>query len=123
MLIDLERLDNTLREKICPSCVRFTSQGDCSLPEERPCTLFSNLEEIVNTVRGAHSKRIDPYVDLLRDQVCASCHFEDDHGSCPCRDQVDCALDTYYPLVVETIETELGDQSREQARSRQPDRD
>lgn len=115
MQVDLDRMDRRLRERICPSCVRFTSVGTCSLPEDRPCTLFTNLPEVVSLVQGTHSGKIAPYVDELRGKVCAACHFEDEHGSCPCRADVDCALDTYYPLIVETIEAELACQSREHA--------
>lgn len=115
MQVDLNKMDEKLRERICPSCVRFTSDRTCSLPEDRPCSLFSNLSQVVSLVQGTHSAKIDPYVDVLRGKVCAACHFEDDHGSCPCRADVDCALDTYYPLIVETIEGELARQSREHA--------
>ncbi|MCG8409072.1 MAG: hypothetical protein MI923_28025 [Phycisphaerales bacterium] len=107
MPIDLLQIDKRLRERICPSCVRFTGAGTCSLPKNRPCSLFENLAEVVDVVRHTHSRRIDPYVDALRSRVCAACHFEDEHGSCPCRNNVDCGLDTYFPLIVEVIEDEL----------------
>ena len=115
MQIDLQRIDRKLREKICPSCARFTSEGACSLPEDRPCSLFDNLAEVIDIVRSTHSPKIAPYMDVLRGKVCAACHFEDDHGSCPCRENVDCALDSYYVLIVETIEEDLASQSREHA--------
>lgn len=116
MTIDMQKVEQSLREKICPSCARFTTQHTCSLPADRPCSLFANLDSVVDIVRDTHSTRIDTYVDVLRHEVCSACHFEDDHGSCPKRDDVDCALNTYYPLIVETIEAELGRQSREQAK-------
>ena len=115
MQVDLQRIDGKLRERICPSCARFTSDGACSLPVDRPCSLFKNLPEVIEIVRSTHSAKIDPYVDVLRGRVCAACHFEDDHGSCPCRTNVDCALDSYFVLIVETIEEELANQSREHA--------
>ena len=102
-------IEKTLRERICPTCVRYTSDGGCSLPKDRPCSLFKNLE-MVDIVTRTHSERIDPYVDVLRDRVCAACHYEDDHGSCPCRDNIDCALDTYYPLIVEVVEDHVARQ-------------
>lgn len=107
MTVDLARIEKNLRGRICPSCVRFTSRRTCSLPGERPCSLFSNLDKVVDNVREIYSQRIDPYVDDLRQRVCACCHFEDDHGRCPCREDLDCALNTYYPLIVEAIEDEL----------------
>ena len=101
-------IEQRLREKICPNCVRRTRDGGCSLPEDRPCSLFANLDEIIEIVRQTRSSQIDPFVNTLRERVCGACHFQDDHGQCPCRQDVDCALDTYYPLIVEEIEKELG---------------
>lgn len=102
-----QTIEQRLREKICPNCVRRTSDGGCSLPADRPCSLFANLDEIVRIVRETRSRKIDPYVDTLRERVCGACHFQNDHGRCPCREDVDCALDTYYPLIVEEIEKQL----------------
>ncbi len=107
MAINLNIIETRLRETLCPNCVRFTRQHTCSLPLDRPCSVFKNLPDIVAIVHDTHSRRIDPYVTVLRDQVCSACHYEDDHGSCPCREDVDCALDTYYPLIVDTVEQEL----------------
>jgi hypothetical protein len=105
-------IENALRGRICPTCVRYTSSGGCSLPKDRPCSLFENLEKVVDIVTRTHCERIDPYIDVLRDEVCAACHFEDDHGSCPCRNNLDCALDTYYPLIVEVVEDHLAKHGR-----------
>ena len=107
----LETIEKRLRQRVCPSCVRYTRDGGCSLPVDRPCSLFSNLDEIVKIVAATSSRRIDPYVDLLRDRVCGACHFQNDHGQCPCRENVDCALDTYYPIIVDVIEEELARQT------------
>ena len=108
----LDSIEKELRARICPNCVRMKRDGSCSLPADRPCSLFRNLEEIVEIVKSTHSRRIDPYVDTLRVQVCDACHFQDDHGQCPCREDVDCALDTYYPLIVEVIEDHLNAESK-----------
>lgn len=103
----LERIDARLRVAICPNCVRFTRERTCSLPPDRPCALFANLDKIVNVVRTTHSRKIDPYVEALRDAVCGACRFQDMQGRCPCRDGLDCALDTYFPMIVDAIEQEL----------------
>lgn len=100
-------IETRLRKVICPLCVRRTQDGGCSLPPDRPCSLFENLDEVVRIVADTKSPRIDPYVDVLRKRVCDACHFQDDHGRCPCREDVDCALNTYYPLIVEVIEDVL----------------
>ncbi|MFQ5429039.1 MAG: hypothetical protein ACE5E1_01910 [Phycisphaerae bacterium] len=115
VVVNLRSIERDLRERICPSCVRLTRQAACSLPKERPCSLFSNLDDVVRIVQETHSRQIDPYVDVLRDRVCAACHSEDEHGSCPRREDIDCALNTYYPLIVDTIEEALARQGIEEA--------
>jgi hypothetical protein len=112
MKIDMKQMEWRMRESICPKCVRFTQNHTCSLPPGRDCSLFGNLEAVVGIVARTHSERIDPYVDVLRKQVCAACHSEDDHACCPLRDGLDCGLNLYYPIIVDEIERELKRQSK-----------
>ena len=114
MSLNLARIEAHLREKICPSCVRFTASRMCSLPASRPCAIFKNLPAIVDIVRRVHSNAVDPYVDAVRLNVCAVCHFEDNHGACPMRAGLDCALDTYLPIIINEVETEFTNMRREQ---------
>lgn len=103
----LSRIESRLRGTICPRCARYTSKHTCSLPPDRTCAIFRSLPEIVEIVRKTHSWRIDPYADTLRLRVCDTCPHEDDHGTCPLRENLDCALDSYFPLIVDEIEQEL----------------
>lgn len=104
----LQSVDAKLRMLICPRCARYTSQHGCSLPSDRECAIFRSLPDIVDIVRGTHDWRIDPYADTLRLRVCSACPHEDDHGTCPIRDTLDCALDAYLPMIVDEIEAQLG---------------
>ncbi len=105
----VSQIDTRLRGIICPRCARYTSEKTCSLPPTRVCAIFRSLPEVVEIVRTTHSWRIDPYADTLRLRVCDACPHEDDHGSCPLREDLDCALDAYFPLIVDEIETVLGE--------------
>ena len=98
-------IEARLRREICPRCSRYTAQGTCSLPSSRPCAIFRNLPDIAEIVRRTRSARIDPYAEGIRLNVCSACPHEDDHGSCPMRDHVDCALDAYLPIVVDHLES------------------
>lgn len=104
-------IEARLRSEICPRCSRYTAQGTCSLPSSRPCAIFRNLADIADIVRRTHSGRIDPYADGIRLNVCSACPHEDDHGSCPMRDHVDCALDAYLPIVVDHLESAFSQDS------------
>jgi hypothetical protein len=60
--------------------------------------------QILEVVHSTYSASITPYVDQLRDKVCTVCTHQTDSGRCALRDEVECALDRYFPLVVEVIE-------------------
>jgi len=106
MALNLDRIEQRLRERICPNCARYTRMKTCSLPANRGCAVFSNFAEIAAIVERTHSDDIGPYLDEVRSRICQTC-LEDDHGSCPMRNAVDCALDCYLPMVVEEIEAEM----------------
>ncbi len=46
---------------------------------------------------------MEPYVEVLRTNVCSRCDFHSPDGSCEKRDKLECALDRYYPLVIEKV--------------------
>lgn len=106
MAVNLDRVERRLRDRICPNCARYTRMHTCSLPTHRRCAIFSNLSEIAAIVECTHCESVVPYLDEVRKRICGTC-LEDDHGCCPMRSAVDCALDCYLPLVIEEIEAEL----------------
>lgn len=104
---NLDRIRSRLQTSLCPTCVRYTASHTCSLVPPRMCSVFKNLETIVSIVARTHSRSVEPYAEAVRDRVCSACPCEDDHQCCPKRDGLDCALDTYLPLIVDEIESEL----------------
>jgi hypothetical protein len=94
----------TLQEKICRKCIDGNHKGDCLLPVGETCALKSLLPEIVFTVANVKSTAYEGYVHALRRNVCVLCDWQDGHGMCRKRDTLECALDRYYPLVVEIVE-------------------
>jgi hypothetical protein len=44
------------------------------------------------------------YVNSLRRNVCALCDEQKEDGTCRKRDQLECALDRYFPIVIEVVE-------------------
>ncbi|HUN82688.1 MAG TPA: hypothetical protein VMV81_14380 [Phycisphaerae bacterium] len=107
MSIDLNRIESRLRERLCPVCVRCTMKHTCSLPPDRSCALFEQLPLIVDIVRKTREATIDPYVQAVRGQICSVCRFEDVDGACSMREDIDCALNTYLPIIIDEIEQEL----------------
>lgn len=113
MAIDLARIEGRIRERICPVCVRCTAKHACSLPADQSCALFANLATIVDIVRTEEAVSVGPYVDAVRRRICATCRHEDQNGACSMRAGLDCALDTYLPLIIDEVEQELGRQRSE----------
>ena len=93
-----------LEQKICSKCVDGDGKGGCLIAPGRDCALKTHFPRIVAAVNSVFSPSVEPYVDRLRSEVCASCAHQSAGGSCSLRDDTECALDRYYPLIVQIIE-------------------
>lgn len=102
-----ERIETRIREEICRVCIFQSADGGCSRGAFADCPIVSRIDKVVDVVKTVHSRRIDPYVDRLRDVVCAECLSQDADGRCRMREHSDCALDDYFGLLVDIVEQEL----------------
>lgn len=100
-----------LQARICVKCVDGDTKGNCLIGRERGCALKVFLPHILDVVNSVYSPSIIPYADQLRSKICAMCIHENPSGGCTVRDEVECALDRYFPLIVEVIE-ELREEQR-----------
>ena len=41
---------------------------------------------------------------ILKEQVCSDCKTRDTEGYCFLKDDANCSLDRYFPIIVETIQ-------------------
>lgn len=94
---------DVLKARICAKCVDGDARGGCRLPHERFCTIQANLPAVVEVVNAVYSPSIEPYVEKLRTTVCKICALAPG-GDCRIREDLECPLDRYFPLVVEVIE-------------------
>ncbi len=94
-----------LREEVCVRCVDGDGHGNCRIDPAIECPLQTHLPEIVELVRETGSDSMIDYVRELRLIACARCQYQSAGGSCNLREDVGCALDRYFPLIVETIES------------------
>ena len=111
--IPIEEYQEAMRENICRVCVSFApdraNPTRCVLETSGQCTLFSHLDDVVEVVATVDSGSIEPYMTALRHQVCANCEHQNKRGVCELRDSRSpsptwCVLDTYFNLIVGTIE-------------------
>ena len=103
-----QELEARIRDRICPVCVDRNMDGSCNRLAQNTCTLMAKLPLAAEAVVMVTSDRIDPYVQAIRDNVCAVCDGRYPDGTCAPRDTDNCMLSSYLPLVVEAIEAHFG---------------
>ena len=99
-----ERYLQAIREKICSKCIDRTSAGICAASTYEACAINRFLPEIIDIVLATGGNDIVAGVARLRETVCSVCQHQSPDGHCDLRDDVECALDRYFPLVVEAIQ-------------------
>ena len=93
-----------LQSKVCAKCLDGDGKGGCRIAPDQECAMKKYFPQVLETVNSMYSTSIAPYVTQLRSKVCAVCTHQSDEGKCTLRDEVDCALDRYFPLIVQAIE-------------------
>lgn len=87
-----------MRDQVCSHCIsRLPGAPPCK-EQGVNCGIEQHLEQVINICRKVDSPLIDPYLDKLRDEVCADCAYRDE-GICPC------PLKYLLPLAVCAVET------------------
>jgi len=93
-----------LEAKVCARCLEGNGKGACLIAPGRECALKVHFPLIIEAVNSVFSPSVEPYVEQLRKHVCSVCTNQAGAGSCSLRDDAECALDRYYPLIVQVIE-------------------
>lgn len=100
----MDKYLKAIRQNICSICADSNDLGRCSLSQEELCALEVYLPQIVDIVHSVESSDIQDYVNALRKEICAECRSQEGNGYCYLREDVNCSLDRYFPLIVETIQ-------------------
>lgn len=103
-----ERLAARIRERICAVCVDRNPDGSCDRLAEGACTLMEKLPLAAEAILRVDSDQMEPYIQAVRDNVCATCDLRYPDGSCDRRSTDRCMLDCYLPLLVEAVEEHFG---------------
>ena len=101
---DFESYWTAVQEKVCSKCIDSDRFGSCRLTSGEECGLKLHFPRIVETVLAVKSTRSEPYLEALRQNVCAHCKNQSPDGTCSYRMNLDCGLDRYFPLVIEALE-------------------
>jgi hypothetical protein len=96
---------HSIRTTICRTCTHGDGSEGCTLPSGEACAIEVFLPEIVEMVASVRSKSFEPYFDLLRGSICPQCDHHRTGGRCMKRETLECALDRYFPMVLEVVES------------------
>ena len=102
--MELQQCWEVIRANVCSKCVDGDGHGNCRIGPGRECALEKYLALVINAVERVRSECVQDYVTELRAIVCAQCRYSHPDGHCILRGEVECALDRYFPLIIEAIE-------------------
>ena len=101
-----------LEGAICKRCVDGDGSGACLVSGDA-CAVKKYLPQILEVVGSTYSTSIDAYEAQLRSRVCGHCTYQSANGLCDLRNSVECALDRYFPLIVQVVEeTQVRERTR-----------
>ena len=104
---DLEAYWDVLQAAVCRKCIDGNGTGAC-LVSGGECAVKKYLPQILDVVDTTSSTSIDAYEAQLRLKVCGQCRHQSPYGACSLRNHVECALDRYFPLIVQLVEEVQG---------------
>jgi hypothetical protein len=93
-----------LRRRVCAVCLDSRDDGSCGIGRGRTCALDRHGPRLIDAVLGVRSGRMDEYYAALDAEICSRCQEQDAQGSCRLRNEGNCALAVYLPLIVDAIE-------------------
>jgi len=94
-----------IKEKVCTVCVDSDDTGKCLMTDDELCAVEMNIDKIVTAINSIQSENYDDYYEALHNYVCISCKNENTDGSCNLRNDANCALDRYFPHIVDVIKS------------------
>jgi hypothetical protein len=104
MTQDEKKYLEEIQTRICPKCIDGDGHGNCLIAHGTECAVNRFFPQILDVVRSVHDTSMEPYEAALRTKICGACINQSPDGRCAIRDDVECSLDRYFPLIVLAIE-------------------
>ena len=94
----------------------FALDGSCTLQAFETCPIDLYLNRLVTIIQElGHRPWMEDYFERMYREICPGCQGRLEKDYCPPRDEGDCALYTYLPTVVRTIEDFLNERQARQS--------
>jgi len=100
---EVEKYMKAIRENVCAICVDSNEMGECKLTEKELCAVELFFPQILEIVQKSNDRDYDLFEKALKEDVCKKCRASTDGDYCYLREDSNCALDRYFPLIVEII--------------------
>jgi len=98
-------LRSRLEEMICPLCVNHALDGSCTLEAFDTCPITAYQDRVVEMIQQmGHSPWMEDYFQKMYQDICPLCRDKSSGGVCVPREEGDCALFSYLPAIVKTVE-------------------
>jgi hypothetical protein len=99
------QLRERLEEMVCPLCVNFALDGTCTLEAFDECPITSYQGRVVDMIQKlGHRPWMEDYFQKMYQDICPLCRDKSSGGVCVPREEGDCALFSYLPAIVKTVE-------------------
>lgn len=93
-----------IRRHVCEKCIDFGQDASCHSKDPEGCAVFRYLPELLRVALELRERNIEPYVKAVRRQICSQCKNAKGSDHCELRDNIDCGLNRYLPLVLNAVE-------------------
>ena len=99
----MDKYLKAVKQNICSICVDSTERGSCTLTNKEICAVELYLPRLIQVITSSFSDDKNEIQARLRNIICDGCRNEC-NGNCYLRNDANCSLDRYFPLIVETIQ-------------------
>lgn len=100
----MDRYLSAIKLNICSICVDSTENGRCRLNEKETCAVELYLPQIIKIVHSFQTDDVTVIHEKIKEQICSNCRAQEESGNCYLREDANCSLDRYFPLIIETIQ-------------------
>lgn len=101
--MEIKKYYGAIRKNVCEICCDSDETGNCTLSKGEICAVENYLPKILELVHSLNCENMEDNYKLLRDEICAHCKASESSDKCLLRDDVNCSLDRYFPIIIETI--------------------
>lgn len=98
----MDKYHKAIKENVCKFCTDSNDDGICTFSKHEICAVEFYLKKIVRIVHSIETEEISEYHNKLREEICSKCKTAE-NNFCYLREDANCSLDRYFPLIVETI--------------------